>query len=46
MKVYAKDKDGKLLAGTVKNFTPELYSKIQQEMRQNGAVSAVLVCVK
>lgn len=46
MKVYAKNKDGKLLTGTVKNFTPELYSKIQNEMRQHGAVSAVLVCVK
>lgn len=46
MKVYAKNKDGKLLTGTVKNFTPELYSKIQHEMRNYGAVSAVLVCVK
>lgn len=46
MKVYAKDKDGNLMTGTVKNFTPELYGKIQQEMRQHGAVSAVLVCVK
>lgn len=46
MKVYAKNKDGQLLSGTVLNFTPEQYGNIKKEMQQHGAVSAVLVCVK